>query len=134
MKYYLEDSGASIVFAWKDDGRGGRQGAPRTVGIECISVEPDGFARPARRSTSPIEEVVDRDDDDTVVLLYTSGTTGQPKGAELTHDNMITNAAVSAETLVELTAEDVVMGCLPLFHCFGLTCGLNAVGASRAPA
>ena len=39
---------------------------------------------------------------------------------------MITNAAVSAETLVELTEEDVVMGCLPLFHCFGLTCGLNA--------
>ena len=60
------------------------------------------------------------------MLLYTSGTTGQPKGAELTHANMITNAAVSAETLVELTEEDVVMGCLPLFHCFGLTCGLNA--------
>jgi long-chain acyl-CoA synthetase len=39
---------------------------------------------------------------------------------------MITNAATSAETLVELKPEDVVMGCLPLFHCFGLTCGLNA--------
>jgi long-chain acyl-CoA synthetase len=60
------------------------------------------------------------------VLLYTSGTTGQPKGAELTHANMITNAATSAETLVELNPEDVVMGCLPLFHCFGLTVGLNA--------
>ena len=60
------------------------------------------------------------------MLLYTSGTTGQPKGAELTHGNLSTNANVSAETLVELTPEDVVMGCLPLFHCFGLTCGLNA--------
>ena len=39
---------------------------------------------------------------------------------------MISNAAISAETLVELNPEDVVMGCLPLFHCFGLTCGLNA--------
>ncbi len=69
---------------------------------------------------------MEREDDDTVVLLYTSGTTGQPKGAELTHANMITNAATSAETLVELNPEDVVMGCLPLFHCFGLTVGLNA--------
>ena len=67
-----------------------------------------------------------REDDDNVVLLYTSGTTGQPKGAQLTHHNMITNAATSAETLVELTEDDVVMGCLPLFHVFGLTCGLNA--------
>ncbi len=39
---------------------------------------------------------------------------------------MRTNAAVSADTLVELSETDVVMGCLPLFHCFGLTCGLNA--------
>ncbi len=70
--------------------------------------------------------------DDTMVLLYTSGTTGQPKGAELTHANMISNALTSAETLVELSEEDVVMGCLPLFHCFGLTCGLNAAVAKGA--
>lgn len=39
---------------------------------------------------------------------------------------MSTNAATSAETLIEITEDDVVMGCLPLFHVFGLTCGLNA--------
>ena len=61
-----------------------------------------------------------------MVLLYTSGTTGQPKGAELTHANMSTNAATTTETLIELGPEDVVMGCLPLVHCFGLTCGLNS--------
>ena len=114
VKYYLEDSGASIVFAWKDmaeeAGKGAdagrhrvRRGRPATSPSCSAQHEPD-------------DEVVDRDDDDTVVLLYTSGTTGQPKGAELTHHNMITNAATSAETLVELTEEDVVMGCLPLFH------------------
>ncbi len=123
VTYYLRDSGASIVFAWKDMAEEAGKGASE-VGIECVEVGLD-FADTLGQH-DPDEEVVDRADDDTVVLLYTSGTTGQPKGAELTHHGMRTNAATSAETLVELTEEDVVMGCLPLFHVFGLTCGLNA--------
>ena len=123
VKYYLEDSGASVVFAWKDMAEEAAKGASE-VGIECVEVGLD-FAKVLGQH-DPDEEVVDRNDDDTVVLLYTSGTTGQPKGAELTHQSMNTNAATSAETLVELTEQDVVMGCLPLFHVFGLTCGLNA--------
>lgn len=124
VEYYLEDSGASIVFAWKDMAEEAGKGAA-AVGIECIDVDPADFTDRLARY-APTEGVVSREADDTVVLLYTSGTTGQPKGAELTHANMITNAATTAETLLELTEDDVVMGCLPLFHCFGLTCGLNA--------
>jgi long-chain acyl-CoA synthetase len=60
------------------------------------------------------------------VILYTSGTTGKPKGAELTHANLASNARTAAETLVEIGPRDVVMGCLPLFHVFGMTCALNA--------
>src|SRR6266498_3479318 len=71
-------------------------------------------------------------DDATAVILYTSGTTGRPKGAELTHANLARNAAVAAATLFRLQPDDVVMGCLPLFHSFGQTCGLNAVVGSGA--
>jgi long-chain acyl-CoA synthetase len=124
VKYYLEDSGASLVFAWEamadEAGK-----AAEEVGIDCVAVEADGFLE-LLAEHEPVDDVADREDDETVVLLYTSGTTGQPKGAELTHGNLSTNATVSAETLVELSPDDVVMGCLPLFHCFGLTCGLNA--------
>src|SRR4029450_805343 len=54
------------------------------------------------------------------------------KGAELTHANLRRNAAVAATTLFGLGPEDVVMGCLPLFHSFGQTCGLNAAVDSGA--
>ncbi|MBA2550909.1 MAG: long-chain fatty acid--CoA ligase [Nocardioidaceae bacterium] len=130
VQYYLEDAGASIVFAWHamtDESRA----AAQSVGIECVTVDPADFTD-LLGEHEPADDVVDRDDEDTVVLLYTSGTTGQPKGAELTHANLVSNAALTAETLVRLEPDDVVMGCLPLFHCFGLTCGLNAAVSAGA--
>jgi long-chain acyl-CoA synthetase len=75
---------------------------------------------------APAVEVSDRANSDDAVILYTSGTTGKPKGAQLTHANMTTNAEVVARTLLQIGTDDVTMGCLPLFHVFGLTCGLNA--------
>jgi hypothetical protein len=64
-------------------------------------------------------------------VLYTSGTTGTPKGAELTHANLRRNSDVVAR-MIELGSHDVVLGALPLFHAFGQTCALNAVGAVGA--
>jgi len=60
------------------------------------------------------------------MILYTSGTTGTPKGAELTHRNLAENARVTAETVICSQPEDVILGALPLFHAFGQTCALNA--------
>jgi long-chain acyl-CoA synthetase len=122
VEYYLRDSGARVVVALAESA-GPVEEAAGTVGIEAITV---GAASPEElMDADPIDGAVERADDDLAVILYTSGTTGQPKGAELTHANMVGNARTTADTLAENTADDVIMGCLPLFHVFGLTCGLN---------
>ena len=66
------------------------------------------------------------------MILYTSGTTGRPKGAELTHAGLTRNAELTATTLLNAGPDDVIMGCLPLFHSFGLTCALNVTIISGA--
>jgi long-chain acyl-CoA synthetase len=73
----------------------------------------------------PYGEVAERDPSDTAVILYTSGTTGTPKGAELTHANLMRNADASI-ALFGFDQDTVVLGSLPLFHSFGQTCTLNA--------
>ncbi len=75
--------------------------------------------------------VAERDTDDTAVILYTSGTTGRPKGAELTHGNLSRNVDVM-RGLISVESEDVILGALPLFHSFGQTCGLNTAVATGA--
>src|SRR5258707_349543 len=130
VAYYLGDSGAGLVFAWHafaDQARGGAEQA----GAESIVVDgtsfPDLLASAARD-----DQVAERDDEDTAVILYTSGTTGHPKGAELTHGNLISNTEVSRADIVRAGPDDVIFGGLPLFHVFGQTVALNVAVASGA--
>jgi long-chain acyl-CoA synthetase len=126
IEHYLGDSGAELVFATSPEASAGAA----AVGARAVPVDADTLTEIATRPPSP--EIAARADDDTAVILYTSGTTGTPKGAELTHANLHRNAVVSATTLLDLGPDDVVMGCLPLFHSFGQTCGLNAAVVSGA--
>src|SRR4029077_14959001 len=83
-------------------------------------------------SAIPDFHVAHRDDEDTAVILYTSGTTGHPKGAELTHGNLISNTEVARADIVRARPDDVIFGGLPLFHVFGQTVALNVAVASGA--
>jgi long-chain acyl-CoA synthetase len=83
---------------------------------------------------APLPGVAAVDPGETAVILYTSGTTGRPKGAELTHANLRRNAAAAVD-IYGLSGDDVVLGALPLYHSYGQTCTLNgafAVGAAVA--
>lgn len=63
---------------------------------------------------------------DVAALQYTGGTTGVPKGAMLTHSNLVSNAVMCAEWLTARTSSEVFLTVLPLFHIYGMTTSMNA--------
>jgi long-chain acyl-CoA synthetase len=79
---------------------------------------------------TPCPQIAATNGDDTAVVLYTSGTTGKPKGAELTHLNLLMNAYFFRTDLMPLTPDTVALCALPLFHIFGQTGVQNAVLAT----
>jgi long-chain acyl-CoA synthetase len=122
VEYYLRDCRTSLVYGWDGAGDSAAEAAA-VVGVPSVTV---GALGPARLTAEPLAVPIERADTDTAVILYTSGTTGRPKGAELTHHNLDSNARTTVEALIGVGPDDVIMGCLPLFHVFGLTAGLNA--------
>jgi long-chain acyl-CoA synthetase len=81
--------------------------------------------------SEPVDGLYPTGADSTAVILYTSGTTGHPKGAELTHSNLFLNCAVVVPRLVTIDpAELRALATLPLFHSFGQTVVQNATLAA----
>jgi long-chain acyl-CoA synthetase len=130
IAYHLSDAQAGGLLAWPGVTAEAAAGAA-LAGVPHLPVDPAAFAAElADCRTAP--ELAPREPSDTAVILYTSGTTGRPKGAELTHDNLARNAEVSVRTLLRTKPGDVVFGGLPLFHSFGQTAGLNCAVAAGA--
>ena len=76
-----------------------------------------------QETAAPIEN--DAKPDDMAILQYTSGTTGIPKAAVLSHNNILTNVSMCREWMTEVTpGKEVILGALPYFHVFGLVVGV----------
>jgi long-chain acyl-CoA synthetase len=125
VAFHLSDSGARVLITWEGVlseaakgaeaagveaiyavGHAGAAGALPFEGLLCDAAPPGGMA--TRQPT------------DTAVIVYTSGTTGRPKGAELTHIQLYMNADIPGR-LFDVQPDDIVVAVLPLFHVFGLS-------------
>jgi len=132
IAYVLRDSGASMLISHSSQLATGAA-ASVLAGSRLVSVGPLPPGLPdapprledAAAAVEPLPSYVTRQAEDIAVVFYTSGTTGQPKGALLTHLNLVMNATVNVFDANDVRPDDVVLGCLPLFHTFGQTVGMN---------
>jgi len=151
VAYHLGDSDAKAYFCFQgtpdlpmaQEGYAGFGEAEGCTDFVVITADPAAASPIEGTAENPVQtlgqalaqqpptfETVATDEDDTAVILYTSGTTGQPKGAELRHRNMRDNA-LAGEVLFGADADnpDTFLCVLPLFHSFGQTCIQNGAFA-----
>lgn len=78
------------------------------------------------KDNEPLKDWHTPDMDDVAVVLYTTGTTGLPKGVQLTHRNLSYNCQQGKEWAASMRdGQEISLACLPFFHSYGLTCSLN---------
>jgi long-chain acyl-CoA synthetase len=127
VTYHLSDSAAKVLITWAGVLGEAAAGAA-TAGVsqvytvgDAAGAAPFGELLSAAPAARPF---ADRDPADTAVIVYTSGTTGRPKGAELTHLQLYMNADIPGR-LFDVQPDDIVITVLPLFHVFGLSSIMN---------
>ncbi len=141
IAYHLVDSDAKAYFCFEGSeqlpmGQNGFEGYRDTVACEnmiLLTGDPNRVSPFEGINTlgtfvqdeSEYFETVSTEFDDTAVILYTSGTTGQSKGAELSHANMLLNARLADNDVYLRKDPEVHLICLPLFHSFGQTAQMN---------
>ena len=133
IEYVLRDSGSTLLICAAPLLAEGAKGAALAgVGIlsvlvpdELVEQLPFPRLEDAAATAEPIVTYVPRDPIDTATILYTSGTTGKPKGAEGCHFALVEQVNVLLAGTLDFESTDRILGCLPLFHTFGQTCVMN---------
>lgn len=132
LEYIFRDCTPTVLVAWSGFHEAAAKAA-EACGVRLIySAGPAGgpdtglpdLLESAAAATGD-DKLARTEPSDLAVIIYTSGTTGSPKGAALTHDNLMWNTRLFSEK-VGLMASDVALATLPFFHSFGQTCILNA--------
>ncbi|MBW1595592.1 long-chain fatty acid--CoA ligase [Streptomyces sp. JJ38] len=142
IAHHLDDADVSAYFCFEGTpelamGAEGHAGYREVEAVEhffVITADPEAPSPIAGTETlgqalagmSTVFESVVREPTDTAVILYTSGTTGQPKGAELSHANTMMNVLANNRLFRSEPAADSQVVCLPLFHTFGATVQMHA--------
>jgi long-chain acyl-CoA synthetase len=132
IEYHLSDSGATAFITWAgfsaEAGKGAANaGVDRIYVVDTSGLSETALGQPFEHllaesaGPAPFEQT---DPGDTAAIVYTSGTTGRPKGAELTHFQLYMNADTPGRVF-GVEPDDVVLVVLPLFHVFGMSSQLN---------
>ena len=130
VAFFLEDA-APAVFVCRDADRATAESVARDAGVGAVLTlgEGAGSLLDAAAEAPPGNAVVARRAGDLAAILYTSGTTGRPKGAILSHGNLSSNAFVLRDYW-GFTGRDVLLHALPIFHVHGLFVALHCALAS----
>jgi len=132
VSFYMGDSGARYLIVWDDFAAEALKGIASLHGVTTfVALKPGATDAPAGARSfmelmggDPKFDAEATQGDDTAVILYTSGTTGKPKGAELTHLNLFMNAHMVSHVFGS-GPDDVTLAVLPMFHSFGQSSVMN---------
>jgi long-chain acyl-CoA synthetase len=138
VQYHLEDSDSKALIVWEGflgEAAAGFHKAQTCHNLIVVQAPgstaelPEGALsfNQIMAANAPTFDTVQTQPSDTAVILYTSGTTGRPKGAELSHFNMFFNAMTGVDKLLYVKPDEIGLAVLPLFHSFGQTCVMNAL-------
>ncbi len=134
IRFQLRDAGASMLFTVPGSVASGVEAIEGTDASEVVVIgDPtDGLRSMDDLMGDPITQVEIDVKDQVIVLPYSSGTTGLPKGVMLTHYNLVSNLAQS-KTVLDYGENEVALACLPFFHIYGMQVLMNGLLAEGIP-
>ena len=132
VSYVLQDSGAALLVSHASTAKTAAEAAA-LANVPLVTAGPAvpvpgarGRLEDLSEQAAPLSHFTARQPEDPAVIFYTSGTTGRPKGAILSHLSLVMNATVNAFDANHVESTDVALGALPLFHTFGQTVSMNS--------